>query len=142
MKRTLIVLMALIALPMFAGGSKKNGIKHSKKPIPNSYIVVFEDRVTDVGGTILELTNLHRGQAKHVYDKALKGFAVELPEAAALALAADPRVKYVEEDSLVTADVTQSGATWGLDRIDQRNLPLSGSYTYNVNGAGVHAYIV
>jgi uncharacterized protein (TIGR03437 family) len=142
MKRALAVLVALIAIPMFAGGPKKSDIKHSKKAIPNSYIVIFEDRVIDVATIATELTNLHRGRAKHLYDKALKGFAIDLPAAAALALAQDPRVKYVEEDSIVTADVTQTGATWGLDRIDQRNLPLSGSYTYNVNGSGVHAYIV
>ena len=142
MKHTLAVLMVLIAVPMLAGGPKNKGINHSRKAIPGSYIVVLEDRVTDVIGTVMDLTNLHRGQAKHIYDKALKGFSVELSEADALALSEDPRVKYVEEDSVVTSDTTQSGATWGLDRIDQRNLPLSGTYTYNVNGAGVHAYIV
>ena len=143
MKRIVAALIALIAVPLLAGGPKKDvGIKHARKQIPNSYIVVFEDRVTDPAAVASELTNLHGGRAKHIYDKALKGFAVELPEAAALLVAADPRVKYVEEDGVVTADVTQSSATWGLDRIDQRNLPLNGSYTYNVNGSGVHAYIV
>ena len=57
-------------------------------------------------------------------------------------LAADPRVQYVEEDSVVTIDTTQTGATWGLDRIDQRNLPLDGNYTYNTTASNVHAYIV
>ncbi|MEA2162821.1 MAG: hypothetical protein QOK37_948 [Thermoanaerobaculia bacterium] len=139
----LAALLILITVPMFAGGPKKDaGIKHAKKPIPNSYIVVFQDRVTDPIAVAMELTNLHRGQLKHVYDKALKGFAVELSQAEAALIAQDSRVGYVEEDGVVTADATQSGATWGLDRIDQRSLPLNGSYTYNVNGAGVHAYIV
>ena len=40
------------------------------------------------------------------------------------------------------ASTTQSGATWGLDRIDQRNLPLNGQYTYNWTGSGVRAYII
>src|ERR1041385_3257512 len=65
-----------------------------------------------------------------------------MPESAAQAIANDPRVKYVEEDGIVSIDTTQSPATWGLDRIDQRNLPLSNSYTYATTASNVHAYIV
>src|SRR5207244_8168068 len=49
-------------------------------------------------------------------------------------------------DQVMRADVTQSmdanGDPWGLDRIDQGALPLSGTYTYTSTGAGVHAYII
>ena len=48
----------------------------------------------------------------------------------------DPRVAYVEPDGVAHASTTQSGATWGLDRIDQRTLPLNGTYTYEPTGAG------
>lgn len=58
------------------------------------------------------------------------------------ALRKNPRVATIEADGVVSIDDTQSGATWGLDRIDQRALPLSGSYTYPASGAGVTAYIV
>ena len=54
----------------------------------------------------------------------------------------DPRVAYVEPDQVVEAVATQSPATWGLDRIDQRDLPLNNSYTYNQTGQGVHAYVI
>lgn len=54
----------------------------------------------------------------------------------------DPRVESVEEDGVVTATTTQTGATWGLDRIDQCDRPLDGNYTYTPTGAGVHAYII
>jgi subtilisin family serine protease len=57
-------------------------------------------------------------------------------------LLADPRVAYVEEDGVVSINATQSPATWGLDRIDQRNLPLNNSYTYDTTASGVHAYII
>jgi subtilisin family serine protease len=57
-------------------------------------------------------------------------------------IAADPRVAYVEADGVMKADTTQSGATWGIDRIDQRSLPLSGTYTYFATGSGVKAYII
>jgi subtilisin family serine protease len=58
------------------------------------------------------------------------------------ALSQDFRVAYVEEDGVVAADTTQSNPPWGLDRIDQRNLPLSGTYTYNWTGSGVRAYVI
>ena len=72
----------------------------------------------------------------------MKGFAVSLPPGLATKLAADDRVAYVEQDAEVTTTATQTGATWGLDRIDQRALPLSGTYSYTATGAGVTAYII
>jgi subtilisin family serine protease len=72
----------------------------------------------------------------------LKGYAVTLPDAAAAAIARLPIVAYVEPDSTYTADAVESPVTWGLDRIDQRNRPLTNSYTYNNSGAGVTAYII
>ena len=56
------------------------------------------------------------------------------------ALLADDRVASIERDAEVTA--FETGATWGVDRIDQRALPLSGSFTYTKTGAGVKAYII
>ena len=138
-----MVLVCLLIVPaVLAGGPKKDGVRKAKNPIRNQYIVVLEDRYTDAAGVADEVSRRANGRLLHVYDRALKGFAIELPEQAANGLLNDPRVKYVEEDSVVSIDTTQSGATWGLDRIDQRNLPLDSSYTYNATGSGVKAYIV
>src|SRR5256886_1255940 len=141
MKRFLAVALVLFAVHLFADGAKKPKIIKAKKKIPNSWIVVLEDRV-DVDAAAQDLTGLSRGQLKHLYKSALKGFAADMSDADAARIAADPRVKYVEEDSEVTLEATQSGATWGLDRVDQRNLPLDGSYTYNTTASNVHAYII
>ena len=70
------------------------------------------------------------------------GFAARLSPRALGLLRADPDVAYIEADGIVTIDTTQSNPTWGLDRIDQRALPLSTTYTYNNTGAGVTAYII
>jgi subtilisin family serine protease len=112
-------------------------------PIPGDYIVTFRDDVTDVAAVAQSIAGLHNGALKHLYKSALKGFAVQnISPAAAAAIASDPRVVRVEADQVMTAIATQTGATWGLDRVDQRNLPLDNSYTYNNTGATVTAYII
>lgn len=72
----------------------------------------------------------------------LKAYAAELSASELESVRQDPRVSFVAEDQVVTTMATQSGATWGLDRIDQRNRPLSGTFTYTATGAGVRAYII
>jgi serine protease len=125
--------------------------KFRKNPnkIENSYIVVLDNDVVGEQGIFSiapyiasELAGTHKGKLKHIYQYALNGFAVEMSEADAQRLSEDFRVKFVEEDGVMTADVTQSNPPWGLDRIDQRNRPLSATYTYNWTGSGVRAYII
>ena len=106
------------------------------------YIVVFNDHVADPIRKADEKVVQHNGTTKFHYENALKGFAATLSAQAVVALQADPDVKYIEQDQTVTISTTQTGATWGIDRVDQRNLPLSGSYTYTATGTGVRAYII
>jgi subtilisin family serine protease len=82
------------------------------------------------------------GRTEHVYTAALNGFAVRLPDAVAERLSTLPGVVAVEKDQPVRLDSTENPATWGLDRIDQKALPLNGSYNYTATGAGVTAYII
>jgi subtilisin family serine protease len=77
-----------------------------------------------------------------VYTNALQGYAAPMTAAQAAAVAADPQVASVEPDGIVTVAATEQSAPWGLDRIDQRDLPLSTTYTYGVTGAGVTAYVI
>jgi subtilisin family serine protease len=77
-----------------------------------------------------------------VYTAALNGFAGELNSGQLNALQHNPAVSYIQQDGRVSASATQSGATWGLDRVDQRDLPLNSTYNYTPTGAGVHAYII
>ncbi len=79
---------------------------------------------------------------KFVYTAALDGFSATLNAGQLNALQHNPNVDYIEQDMEVTAATTQTGATWGLDRVDQRDLPLNGSYSYTPDGAGVRAYII
>ena len=97
----------------------------------------------EVVRTAAELTRQYGGKYTETFGAALKGFVLQAPEDSAIALSGDPRVEWVEEDGEVTADVVQfNPPSWGLDRIDQRFLPLSNSFTYNRTGAGVNAYVI
>lgn len=111
----------------------------AEKKVPNQYIVVFNDDVEDVEKEAMRLIVGHGGsrQNQQTYGRALKGFSLWTSEAAARNMAEDPSVAFVEEDQVVSLSAEQAGATWGIDRIDQRDLPLSGTYVYNSTGAGV-----
>jgi len=88
-------------------------------------------------------THLQRGMAVHsVLTEVFSGEIADLTPAQVKALRLNPRVSIIEADTPVSADATQSPVTWGLDRIDQRNRPLSNSYSYDRTGSGVKAYVV
>ncbi|WP_369212843.1 S8 family peptidase [Streptomyces flavofungini] len=85
----------------------------------------------------------HGGTVTKTFTSALNGYAAKLSATEARRLAADPAVASVEQDRTLRADATQSSAPWGLDRIDQARLPLSGTYTYpDSAGSGVTAYVI
>ena len=111
-------------------------------PVPGQYVVVFRPGTRGAAELARTLTRESGGRLLRTYEHALQGFAARLPEGRAAALRRNPNVLLVEQDAVVTVADTQIGATWGLDRSDQRNRPLDGSYTDGNEGAGVHVYVV
>ncbi|MEV5314975.1 MULTISPECIES: S8 family peptidase [unclassified Streptomyces] len=90
-----------------------------------------------------DLIEQYGGSVRKTFKSALNGYSATLSASEAKRLAADPAVASVEQNQRVSIDATQSNAPWGLDRIDQTSLPLSGTYTYpDSAGSGVTAYVI
>ena len=110
--------------------------------IRDRYIVVLADNAGDPAEVARRLATERGGRVHYLYRAALRGFAATLPAAAADAVRRDPAVVRLEPDQVVRKLGLQGGATWGLDRSDQRTLPLDSSYTFVRSGAGVNVYVL
>jgi PKD repeat protein len=118
-------------------------LSQSGVPIPNQYIVQFRPGGLDARTNASYVERAMGGETKYVYTRVLNGAAMKLADDAAMALRSDPRVLSVIQDQTVTLATTQTNPpSWGLDRIDQRNLPLSATYSYGLTGSGVTAYLL
>jgi subtilisin family serine protease len=138
--------ITLAATPADAGDEGQVLGAERADAVAGQYIVVFRDKAMDRGATgtmASRLASRHSGRIGHVYYSALRGFSVTLSATQARRLAADPDVDYVEQDATVSIDGTQAPTpSYGLDRLDQRALPLNNSYTFPGTASTVHAYIV
>ncbi|WFF04573.1 S8 family peptidase [Micromonospora sp. WMMD1076] len=139
-----------------AAAATPSGFLTSADPITGSYLVMLKgqpalsagaavqaDVRADVSDTATDLTARYGGLIGSIYSAALRGFAFAGTEPQARALAADPKVQFVQENGRVRVAETQTNPpSWGLDRIDQRNLPLDRAYTYPTTATNVHVYVL
>ncbi|MFF1379627.1 S8 family serine peptidase [Streptomyces sp. NPDC058308] len=143
-----LALGVVSALPANARPDRAEGtIENAGAPgvIKNSYIVSLDKNAPKARSAAGKaLAKEYGAKIERTYDKALNGYAVELSEAEAKKFAADPAVDMVVQNRTFTATATQNNPpSWGLDRIDQKNLPLDQKYTYpDSAGEGVTAYII
>jgi len=132
----------LLATGASAQGSDAPHAVGRSKPIPDRYVVVFKKDVANPGAEADEAVRKAGGRRHQAFSRAIKGFSATLSADAVQRLRADPSVDYIEQDQTVSIAGTQSPATWGLDRVDQRDRPLDTLYNYNYTGAGVNAFII
>lgn len=123
------------------------GSSEAKGIIKNQYIVILNKDVGSSNEFAQGIAKQHGGKVLQTYDAVVKGFAIYLPDVAGTAfveaMKKNPKVVSVENDTIMKIDATtQSNPDWGLDRIDQRNLPLDSAYSYLQTGSGTTAYIV
>ncbi len=136
---TLPVAAVLPGLPAQAAPAPAPLVAAVGQAVPGSYVVVLRDGA-DARGLVRALGV----RASHVYGSAVDGFAATLTAGQLDRVRRDPAVVSVEQDQVVRADGTQATGSglYGLDRTDQRSLPLSGSYTYGTTASGVTAYVI
>jgi subtilisin family serine protease len=121
------------------------GVSYAKSASNSQqYIVVLKNTLSKSNVAVVadDLARKHAGELRFVYEHALKGFSVQLPEDAAIALSQSPLVEYVEENSEGSIVDTSLTRRPGLIASIKETLPLNSTYTYNANGAGVNAYII
>ncbi|MBX3244652.1 MAG: S8 family serine peptidase [Acidobacteria bacterium] len=127
----------------------KNKFLRSDDPAPGRYIVTFMPETSlrmssehETVSTVYQMAGEYGTSVEDVFTSAIRGFSAEMTEQQAMALSQDDRVLFVEEDSYTYPTGVQSSSDWGLDRIDQRDLPLNGAFMYSHTGAGVNVYVV
>ncbi|EHU1359190.1 S8 family peptidase [Acinetobacter baumannii] len=124
-----------------------NDSSQAKGIIKNQYIVILNKDAGPSKDFAQNIAKQHAGKVLQSYDTVFKGFAIYLPDTAGAAfieaMKKNPHVLSVESDTIVNIDATtQSNPDWGLDRIDQKALPLNSTYSYLQTGSGTTAYIV
>ncbi len=132
-----------------------------KSGIENQYIVILKEsymnedmhseltvsnkkkhRKQKIASVSLEMAKKYQGHIRHQYSSGLSGFSITMDAKHLEAMLADERIDYIEQDEIIEVDTIQKNAIWGLDRIDQADLPLNSEYNYQYTGAGVTAYII
>jgi len=122
-------------------GNAKNPVITGEKVECFDYLVVFTPGTSKAQANSAA-ANIN-AQVKRNYNSVINASLIHANPNKIAALANNPRVRLIEQDAQVAIANVQSNPSWGLDRIDQRNLPLNGSYDdLNNTGSNIPVYVV
>jgi subtilisin family serine protease len=136
----IILLSSTLSLSSIGADIKRVSVK-----VPNEYIVVLKPEINarEVPNTARTMASSRSGKIKHTFQYALKGFSVQMTEEEIKKLAQDPSIDYIEENTTMRLTSVQVNPPWGLDRIDQRLLPLSNTYdNRSLTASAVNVYVI
>ncbi len=147
------LMMASMGMGLAGVAGAQTAPNTPSQPIAGQYLVVFNKTAGNAGELGRTIAQSVGGRVLHSYEHALKGVAIRVPLQAIdrlkTALENNPNVEFFEpdatvsiNDTLISPPASQNQATWGVDRIDQRDRPLSGTYQYQYQGSGVYAFIL
>jgi aqualysin 1 len=141
---SLALAVAASLLALSATGASGAPADGASGPTEGSYIVVLREAGEHPRTVAADHSRRFNARVTAIYEHALRGYAATLDRGLVGQLRADPRVAFVEADQTasIAEPTLQTSATWGLDRIDQRALPLSGTFAYTSGGAGVSVYVL
>jgi len=137
-KRTpfLVVIVAFFLLSPVA-----NVASAQQDQSEGSYIVVLKG--SNNSSSVEADISRAGGRTERRFTHVLNGLSVRIKNSEVSRLRNNPNVLSVEPDQQMFAVDTQSPTpSWGLDRIDQRSLPLNSTFTATAQGSGVDTYIV
>ncbi|MGP3969650.1 S8 family peptidase [Streptomyces sp. 6N223] len=136
------LLLTAAHLPTAAEGGEPAPLVEAADPIRDQYIVTLDEGITPDAALRTAAPGV---EPLFTYTTVLNGFAAKLTADQLEALRAMPGVSAVEQDAHAVAEPIEPGraaASWGLDRIDQRLLPLDGQFTTRSAGAGTTVYVI
>ena len=135
------LLVTAVTATLFMSLPLASMVRADQDESEGSYIVVMRSS-GDLATEEAAIANTG-GRTEKRFSHVINALSVKVKQSDVSRLRNDPNVLYVEQDQTAYVLGSQtSPPSWGLDRIDQRTLPLNSNFTTTADGTGVDVYVV